>query len=141
MEMDTKTEEERLQAVRERFAADKFATGTVGIEITRADRGSAECRLIVGPQHLNARGTVQGGAIFTLADFTFAVAANGCSEQTDTISLQHDITYLAVAKGHELHARAECIKQGRHTGMYTVDVTDELGTHVAYMTVNGYVVG
>ena len=55
------------------------------------------------PHHLNAAGTPQGGAIFTLADFAFAVAVNAYAE-TVTVSLQHDITFLSPAKGSEVIA-------------------------------------
>ena len=92
------------------------------------------------PVHMNAAGTPQGGAIFTLADFAFAVASNGFSE-TISVSLQHDITFLAPARGKIVIAEAHCVKSGRSTCFYTVDVTDDLGTRVAHMTVNGFVTG
>lgn len=129
-----------LEEIRAFFSADRFATEVTGAKICLAEPGRAVCALKLTPRHMNAAGTPQGGAVFTLADFAFAVAANGFSEQT-TISLQHDITYLAPAKGKELLAEARRVKSGRTAGFYTVDVTDELGTHVAYMTVNGFVVG
>ena len=129
-----------LKEIRQFFAADRFATEVTGAEIRLAEPGRSVCALALTPRHRNAAGTPQGGAIFTLADFAFAVAANGYTEKI-TISLQHDITYLAPAKGKILLAEARRVKDGRTAGFYTVDVTDELGTHVAYMTVNGFVVG
>lgn len=127
-----------LEEIRKAFAADRFATEAAGCEIRTAEPGHAVCTMALKPIHMNAAGTPQGGAIFTLADFTFAVAANGFASYI-TISLQHDITYFAPAKGHTLLAEAHCVKSGRTTGFYTVDITDELGTHVAQMTVNGFV--
>ena len=57
------------------FDKDRFATG-IGVELLEVRGGRAVARLVVGPQHLNAAGVVQGGAVFGLADFAFAVASN-----------------------------------------------------------------
>ena len=91
------------------------------------------------PKHLNARGTVMGGAIFTLADFTAAVAANGYAEDTNTITLHGDITYLNAAKGTTLIAHATTIKQGRSAALHQIEIRDDLGTLVAHATMNGFV--
>ena len=81
-----------------------------------------------------------GGAIFTLADFTSAVAANGYLTEGNVISLHSDITFLSVAKGNRLFAEATCVKHGRTATLYQVRITDELGTEVAYVSMNGFVV-
>ena len=127
-----------LEEIQKIFAADRFATEVAGCEIRLAEPGHSICAMPLTPSHRNAAGTPQGGAVFTLADFSFAVAANSFAEHV-TVSLQHDITYLAPAKGQVLLAEARRVKNGRTAGFYTVDITDDLGTHVAYMTVNGFV--
>lgn len=129
-----------LEEIRARFAADVFATETTGVEIVSAEPGHALCRVTVGPQHLNANGVPQGGAIFTLADFAFAIAVNGHAEEI-TVSQHMAITFLAAAKGKELNAEARCLKAGRRTCLYEINVTDELGTYVAHCTSNGFTVG
>ena len=128
---------EELQTI---FAADRFATEAAGATIRVAEPGHAVCTMELKPVHMNAAGTPQGGAIFTLADFAFAVAVNGFAE-TVSVSLQHDITFLAPARGKMVIAEARCVKSGRSTCFYTVEVTDDLGTRVAHMTVNGFVTG
>lgn len=127
-----------LEQIRDTFAADRFATDAAGCEIRLAEPGHAICAMTLQPHHLNAAGTPQGGAIFTLADFAFAVAVNAYAE-TVTVSLQHDITFLSPAKGSEVIAEAKRIRSGRSTCFYTVSVTDDLGSAVANMTVNGFV--
>ena len=127
-----------LEQIRDTFAADRFATDAAGCEIRLAEPGHAICAMTLQPHHLNAAGTPQGGAIFTLADFAFAVAVNVYAE-TVTVSLQHDITFLSPAKGSEVIAEAKRIRSGRSTCFYTVSVTDDLGSAVANMTVNGFV--
>ena len=57
------------------FKRDRFAE-FLGIELLEAGEGYARSRMQIGEEHLNGIGTVHGGAIFTLADFTFAVASN-----------------------------------------------------------------
>lgn len=129
-----------LEEIRQRFAADIYACETTGVEILEAQPGEAVCRFTVEEKHLNANGVPQGGAIFTLADFAFAIAVNGHAEEI-TVSQHISITFLAAAKGRELTARARCLKAGRRTCLYQVDVTDEAGTYVACATVNGFTVG
>ena len=128
-----------LDQIRACFSGDRYATETTGVTIQEAQPGRAVCTLPLRPELLNANHTPMGGAIFTLADFAFAVAANGHSQRV-TVSQHASITFLAPAKGQTLIARAACIKAGRRTCLYAVDITDELDTCVAHMTVNGYTV-
>lgn len=126
-----------LKEIQEFFAGDPFTVKTLGTVIREAGPGYAVCAMPLKPMHFNVAGIPHGGAVFSLGDFAFGVAANGFAQRL-TISLQHDITYLAPAHGKELIATARCIKGGRNTGFYTVEITDEMGTNVAHMTVNGF---
>ena len=128
-----------IDQIRARFSNDRFATQAAEIRIVEAQPQYAVCEMPILEKHRNARGTPMGGAIFTLADFAAAVAANGFAERTDTISLHADITFLSAAKGTRLIAKASCIRQGRTTALYEVEITDELGTLVARASVNGFV--
>lgn len=129
-----------LDEIREYFSGDLFATKAAGAVIDEAEDGFARCSMELSDIHRNARGAVMGGAIFTLADFAFAVAVNGHAERV-TVSQHVSITFLSPARGTTLLAEARCVKAGRTTCLYTVDVTDDAGTHVAYATVNGFTVG
>ena len=126
-----------LDQIRACFAGDRYATETTGVSIQEAQPGRAVCILPLRPGLLNANNTPMGGAIFTLADFAFAVAANGHS-QSVTVSQHASVTFLSPAKGQTLTARASCLKAGRQTCLYAVEITDELGTYVAHVTVNGF---
>ena len=70
---------------------------------------------------------------------SIAVAANW--EKMGCVSLKSDISFLGTAKGKKLIAKAVCVKDGRTTACYRVDVTDELGNLTATMTTIGYHVG
>ena len=127
-----------MEELNERFRADRFAAHA-GVEIREAEPGRALCAMPLRPCHMNANGAPMGGAIFTLADFAYAVASNGFTDRI-IVSQQVAITFLAPARGTELLAEAKCLKSGRTTCLYAVDVRDELGTYVAHATVNGFTV-
>ena len=124
-----------LEEVKRIFEGDRFATENGAVIEEIGDR-SAVCSLTVTESHRNAMGAVMGGVYFMLADFAFAVAAN--NERMGCVSLRSDISFLSSAKGERLIAKAVCIKDGKSTACYRVDVTDELGTLAATVTVTGY---
>ena len=64
-----------MKEIKEFINRDQFAKHS-GIELLSVALGQAIARMTVHPWHLNGVGTVQGGAIFTLADFAFAAACN-----------------------------------------------------------------
>ena len=70
---------------------------------------------------LNALGTVHGGAIFTLADQAFALAAN--SAGPTQVGLSASITYLKPARG-ALTATARKVGENKSTSVYEVEVRD-----------------
>ena len=124
-----------LEGVRKIFEGDRFATEN-GAVIEQIGDHSATCSLRIRDSHRNAMGAVMGGTYFMLADFAFAVAANW--EKMGCVSLRSDISFLGAAKGETLIAKAVCVKDGKSTACYRVDVTDELGNLTATMTATGY---
>ena len=116
--------------------ADRYAVFT-GIEIDQIEKGSAVCSLRITDKHLNAGDAVQGGVIFTLADFAFAVAAN--SGGNLTVSLNNNISYLQATKGDTLFATAKLISSSKRICNYEVEVIDNLKVSIAKMTVTGYI--
>lgn len=125
-----------IQSARNRFANDRYATETTGIYIEDVDTNYSKCSLTVQPCHLNAMGSVMGGAIFTLADLAFAVAA--CTENPQTVSLNSQINYMSPTKGPVLYAEAKCIKNGRVICIFEITVTDGDGHQVANVLTTGY---
>ncbi len=111
------------------FKNDLFAANA-GIELTEIREGYAKAELKVGPQHLNAGGRTQGGAIFTLADLALAAAVN--SHGTLAFSLSSSITFMrASGTGDTLTAEARERYIGRSTGYYQIDVTNQHGELIA----------
>ena len=124
-----------LEKAREFFGGDLFATKSTGIIIEEVGEHYAKCSFEIQDNHKNAYGGVMGGAIFTLADYTFAVSSN--FNQPQTVSTTSQISFVGMAKGKKLIAESSLIKDGKSTCLYTINVTDELGTKVAFVTING----
>ena len=85
----------------------------------------------------NAGGAVQGGAIFTLADFAFAVAANSLGKMT--VSVNNSISFISASKGKKLIAKATRLSNSKRLCFYNVSVTDDTGALIADMSVTGYI--
>jgi acyl-CoA thioesterase len=110
------------------FKRDRYAA-MAGVELLEAREGYARAAMPVTPKHLNAGRTVQGGAIFTLADLAFAAAVNAYG--TMAVSLQTSIWYHKAISAGTLFAEAKEIKTGRTTATFDVTVTDGDGELIA----------
>ena len=110
------------------FKNDRYAALS-NIELLTAGPGHATAKMTLQPHHLNALNTVQGGAIFTLADFAFAVACN--SHGTMAVALNVSITFMKAATSGTLWAEAREIAKNFKVGSYTVTVKDDTGDLVA----------
>lgn len=121
-----------LEQVQRIFSNNRFATEATGCRIVEAGPGHAVCELDVCERHLNEKGGVMGGAIFTLADFACAVASNIGEEPT--VSVAFSIQYLSAVKGKRLIATADAQKNGRTLGFYDCMVCDDLGRDIAHVT-------
>lgn len=129
---------ETLKQIRNRFEKDRYATVN-GAVIEAVEEGYARIVMELDEHHYNAVGGVMGGAIFTIADFAFAVAANW--QGKTVVSQTAQITYLGRAKGKKLIAEAKQVKDGRSVCYYVIEVKDELGSQVAHVTSSGFHVG
>jgi acyl-CoA thioesterase len=130
-----------LDKIRAFFAKDRFATNA-GIVIDAVKEDEVLCSMPITPEHLNAAGGVQGGAIFTLADLAFAVHANLrplCGEDVGiTVGQSSSISYLAAARGKRLIARSTRLAGGRNVSVFRVEVRDDLGNFIADLRGNGF---
>ncbi|MDR0380731.1 MAG: PaaI family thioesterase [Oscillospiraceae bacterium] len=124
-----------LDEIRAVFARDIFATEH-GITIDEVTQERTVCSVAVQPRHMNAMGRVQGGLIFTLADFAFAVATN--YDLQDTVTLHSTIHFVSAPGGGRLTATAVRRHGGRSVSLYDVDVTDEQNRLVARVSSTGF---
>jgi acyl-CoA thioesterase len=107
---------------------DRFAERT-NIELLTVAPGHATAKMVLNPYHENGLGTVQGGAIFTLADFCFAAACN--SHGTVAVALNVSITFMKAATTGTLWAEAKEVSKNFKVGAYAVEVKDDQGDLVA----------
>ncbi|MBR1799101.1 MAG: PaaI family thioesterase [Bacteroidales bacterium] len=115
------------------FSADRYATEQTFIEIDKVEQHTCQCRFTLNQQLCNALGTVMGGALFTLADFAVAVAANTDEYESNTlhwVSLNANINYLAPAKEGVLVATASSVHHGRSTALYRTTITRQTDGHI-----------
>lgn len=124
-----------LQKAKDRFKNDLFATETTGIEIMEVAELHAKCMLYLQPKHKNAMGAVMGGVIYTLADFTFAVAAN--YDDLETVSVSGNIVFLKSTNTSVLYAEAKCVRNGRKNSFFDIDVTDDSGKLISKVSIVG----
>lgn len=124
--------EASLEEVREHFSHDRFVSGALGAQILEAGAGHAVCAFDLGERHLNEKGGVMGGAIFSLGDFAIVVAATVGAP--DTVSVAFNVNFMSAPKGSRLIATADEDKRGRTLGFYDCLIEDDLGTPVARMT-------
>ena len=101
---------------------DKFALHA-GIELLEVKSGTAKVRMEVKPFHINGVGLVHGGALFTLADFAFAAAAN--SHEEVAVAINASISYLKGVKAGILYAEAEEISNSRKISVYSIKIINE----------------
>lgn len=124
-----------ITAMRER---DRFAKAN-GIEFVSAENGNAIARMTLGERHMNALDMAHGGAIFSLADYAFALASN--SRGKPAVALSVSINFLRPGKTGVLTATAREQSLAGKVGTYLVEVTDETGVVLASFQGLAYVKG
>lgn len=127
-----------LERAREIFGGTVFATEQAGCVIEAVAPGYAKCSMALERRHTNSLGVPMGGAVFTLADFAFGVASN--FDRDVFVSASADVHFMSMARGKVLYAQAREIRSGRRTCLFSVDVTDDTGAAVAYLTFSGMMV-
>jgi acyl-CoA thioesterase len=114
--------------VKEFLSKDRFAA-LLGIELLEASNGKAKAKLDIKEEHLNALDIAQGGAIFSLADLTFAAAAN--SHGNIAVAINANISFLKAAGKGTLYAEAFEISRNYRIATYTINITNTQGDLIA----------
>ena len=126
-----------IDNLREFFQEDKFVVEN-GIEIDSVDSERAVCSAKISKNHLNADGVVQGGMIFTIADFAFGVLANYLHNRTVTQSAT--ITYIApLLCCKKIFAESKEIAFSKHNCIHEVKVFDGNKKIYAVLQINGFI--
>ncbi len=121
-----------MQNLNERLMETSRYAAKLGMEIKEVNEGFARVEMVVSQDLLNIHGTTHGGAIFSLADTAFGLAAN--SRGTSAVALQANINYLKPAlSGDVLTAIVEEENLTRSTGIYQVSITNTKGEKIALL--------
>jgi acyl-CoA thioesterase len=102
----------------------------VGVQVLDYGEGHARARLDVAAHHLNSLGTLHGGAIFSLADAAFAVAANS---RGLALATNVDVAFFKMVRAGALVAEAHEVARNARMATYLVEVRDDGGALVAQM--------
>lgn len=125
-----------MEEIKDIMERDRFCTETVGIELVDVKPGSASAKLTIDPKHLNGLSTVQGGAVFTLADFALAAAANAHGRAA--VLINANICYFKAVSEGVLLAEAFEESLGRRLATYQVRITDEAANLIAQVQATVY---
>lgn len=117
-----------MEKLKQFFKKDNFAAHS-GIKLLEVSPGYAKAELEIEEKHLNALGAVQGGALFTLADLTFAAASNAYGNAA--VGINANISYVKAGTKGTLTAEAKETSINPKLATYTVNITDDKGDLVA----------
>jgi len=85
----------------------------LGIDVSRSDEGSATATLAVDDRHVNAGGTMHGGAIATLIDVAMGAAVfAGGSDDERPVTIEMKVNYLEAGDVGEVRATATVRRRG-----------------------------
>ena len=125
-----------VEEVKEYFSHDEFVRG-IGVEIVELTAKKAVVKAAVKPCHCNANGCAQGGMLYTVADYAFAVLANYL--HTASVTQGGHIQYLRPAMLEELTFTARETACVGHNTASEVLVTNEKGELVCVCNFNGFI--
>jgi acyl-CoA thioesterase len=112
-----------MKIIKKFFTTEDMYARHSGIELLDVGTGWAKACMKIEPFHLNGAKTVHGGAIFTLADFAFAVASN--SHGTLAMGINTNVSFVKAATKGTLHAEAREQSLNPKLASYSVQVTDD----------------
>ncbi|RDL37468.1 Thioesterase ester dehydrase-isomerase [Venustampulla echinocandica] len=93
------------------------------IEIVSASKGTLTSRLVLGPNHVNSRGTIHGAVSAALVDWSggLAIATHGL-EKTG-VSIDIHVTYIGTAQIHDIiEIEATANKVGKSMAFTTIRI-------------------
>ena len=124
-----------LQEIKEMLSNDKFVQ-FIGITLDEMEDGKAVTSVVINKDHLNGLGIVQGGLVFTLADYAFAAASN--SRGKAAVGIRCDIIYIKPVKEGTLTAIAEEVSCTNKISNYEVKVYNDQKELVAKFSGTGF---
>jgi acyl-CoA thioesterase len=121
--------EETFEAIRRRVEEEPYAK-KMDLRLLEVDHGRALVEMKFTEEMENIFGMAHGGAIFSLIDEAFEVAAN--SYGTVSVALSMTVNYVSSPKkGETLRAEAREVNRSKRVGTYEIRVATEGGDLIA----------
>ena len=122
--MNNQEKDARASAIIERVLSKDLFSQWLGIEIINTREGYSKIKMKVRKEMMNGLNVIHGGIAFSLADSAFAFACN--SRNNLSLALETSISFLKpVFIDDELTAEAREIRNGKSTGVYMVDISNQ----------------
>ena len=137
--MDTRSAQATAEMVRDGMYPNDHATKALGIAVQSIGPGTAVMTMTVRRDMLNGHQTCHGGMITTLADSAFAFACNSYNELTVASGFSVDLMAPA-REGDVLTATAIEVSKAGRTGVYDVEVRNQLGERLAVFRGRSYTI-
>jgi acyl-CoA thioesterase len=120
--------ENKFEKLEKILLNDRFALLN-DIHLVSIAKGEAVAEMVVSEKHLNGVDIIQGGALFTLADFAFAAASN--SYGRIAVAANASMQFFKGVSAGKLTATAKEYSLGRTLATYVVEVVDDKGNKIA----------
>lgn len=118
-----------VQVVNKMMEHDAFSQW-LGIQVKEVREGYSKLQMTLREEMLNGFGVIHGGIAFSLADSAFAFACN--NRNNLSMALDVSITFTKAGQpGDIFTAEAREIHNGRSTGLYLIQVTNQNNQPVA----------
>ena len=96
----------------------------LGIEVLEIKEGYSKIQMTIRKEMINGLGIIHGGVAFSMADSAFAFACN--NRNVLSVALDTSINFLKpVHVDDRLTAEAKEIHNGRSTGLYHINITNQ----------------
>ncbi len=121
--------DDTLKSLSEKFREEPFAK-LFGIDLVELDYGRALVKMEVKEEMMNLFGMAHGGAVFSLMDAAFELAAN--SYGTVAVALSMSVNYISPAlMGKTFMAEAREVSRSNRISTYELTVKNSEGRLVA----------
>lgn len=119
------------QTMTDRFKSDPFAN-SINMNLVDWKEGFAKTSIILTEDMLNFHGAANGGVLFSLADYAFAVASNSYGQIAVGINTSMVFTNAGEV-GEELICTAEEVNKGGRLATYQMEIKNNAGELKARM--------
>ena len=130
--------EQKIKRLEQMLLNDRFANHNE-IRLVSIGIGESTAEMTVSEKHLNGVNIIQGGALFTLADFAFAAASN--SHGRIAVATNASISFFKGVSSGTLTAYAKELNSGKTLSHYSVDIQDSEGNKIAHFNGTAFLKG